>query len=180
MISQTQLDELKKLHEAHIANTFLFTSKILEQRRRISDAQAEILHGLLHDLAANAGNPEPDPTTIAQNAMRQISESIASQSTRSSDFLKETAAAYAEILRLAMGYSADAFVGMQIAGRGAGRINASTTALGNPWMESLISSFESTANLVNGSFKPVMDAVEKSTRAMGGNGKSGAAIKAQR
>ena len=106
MISQTQLDELKKLHKDHIANTFLFTSKVLDQRRRITDAQAEVIHGLLQDLARNkAIDGGKDPALMAQNAMRQLSEGMAKQSARSSDLLKETAAAYAEIMRLAMSYS---------------------------------------------------------------------------
>ncbi len=182
MSAQTQLNELQKLHKDHIANTFLFTSKLLDQRRRISDAQAEVIHGLLNDLAAHAGNQEPgqDPATTAQNAMRQISESFANESTRSSDFFKETVAAYTEILRLAMGYSADTFVGMQTATRDAGRINASTTAVSNPWMESFIKSFESAADLMSSSLKPLMKAAETSARAMGGNNKSGAAGKTPR
>ena len=179
MIPQTQLDELKKLHRDHIANTFLFTSKVLDQRRCISDAQAEVIHGLLNDLAANAGNQEPgqDPTTIAQNAVGQISESFAKGSSRSSDFFKETVAAYAEILHLAMGYSADTFVGMQTATRDTGRINASTAALGNPWMESFMSAFENAAKLASGSFEPMMKAAESTARAMGGSGQSAAAGK---
>lgn len=32
MNSQAQLDELKKLHKNETANTFLFTSKVLDQR----------------------------------------------------------------------------------------------------------------------------------------------------
>ena len=182
MISQNQLDKLKKLHRDHIANTFLFTSEILDQRRHISDAQAEVIHGLLNDLAANAGTQESgqDPATIAQNAMRQIRESFASESSRSSDFFRETVAAYAEILRLAMGYSADTFVGMQTATRDTGRINASTAALGNPWMESFISAFENASKLVNDSFDPVIKAAESTARAMGGSGKPAAKGKSKR
>ncbi len=182
MIPQTQLNELKKLHRDHIANTFLFTSKILEQRRRISDAQADVIDGLLHDLAANAGNLEPghDPATIAQNAMQQISDSFAKQSTRSNDFFKETVAAYAEILRLAAGYSADTFVGMQTATRDSGRINASTAAVNNPWMESFINAFENSAKLMNSGLDPMMKAAESTARAMGGDGRPGTGRKAPR
>ena len=182
MIPQTQLDELKKLHKDHIANTFLFASKVLDQRRHISDAQAEVIHRLLNDLAANADNPASgqDPAAIAQNAMRQISENFVSESARSSDFFNETVAACAEILRLAMGYSADTFVGMQTAARGTGRINASTAALDNPWMESFISAFENAAKLVNSSFEPVMKPAESTTHAMGGSGKPAATGKVPR
>ncbi|TAL99330.1 MAG: hypothetical protein EPN69_00785 [Rhodanobacter sp.] len=182
MNPQTQLDELKKLHKDYIANTFLFTSKVLDQRRHISDAQAEVIHGLLHDLAASAGNPESgqDPAAIAQDAMRKISESFASQSAQSSDFFKETAAAYAEILRLAMGYSADTFVGMQTATHDAGRINASTTAVSNPWMDSFISAFENASEMMSSGLKPMMKAAGSTARAMGASGKSGGAGKAPR
>lgn len=177
MNPQTRLDELKKLHKDFIANTFLFTSKVLDQRRHISDAQAEVIHGLLRDLAASAGRPESaqDPTKIAQDAMRKISESFASESARSSDFFKETAAAYAEILRLAMGYSADTFVGMQTATHDVGRINASTTAVSNPWMESFISAFENAAGLMSSGLDPMMKAAQSAARAMGANGKAGGA-----
>lgn len=182
MMPQNQLDQLKKLHRDYIANTFAFTGKILDQRRHISDAQAEVIHGLLNDLAANTGTQEPgqDPATIAQNAMRKISESVAKGSSRSTDFFKETVAAYAEILRLAMGYSADTFVGMQAATRDAARINASTTVVSNPWMESFINAFESSADLMNSSLDPIMKAAESTAHAMGGGRRPAAMGKAQR
>ncbi|MCW8807849.1 MAG: hypothetical protein OQK79_07025 [Rhodanobacter sp.] len=160
MISQTQLDELKKLHKDHIANTFLFTNKVLDQRRRINDAQAEVIHGLLQDLAKNAAiEGGKDPALMAQNAMRQLSESVAKESARSSDFLKETAAAYAEIMRLTMSYSTDTFVGLQTAGRDAVRTKPSASASDNPWVDTFISTFENAANLMNTGLKPMMGVV---------------------
>ena len=180
MISGTQLDALKKLHKDHIANTFLFTNKVLDQRRRISEAQAEAMHGLLQDLAGMVSEQVgEDPAQVAHNALRRISEAWAGQSARSTEFFGETTGAYAEILRLVMGYSADTFVSMQTAGRQVGQINASTTAVGNPWMESFIDSFENAAELMDTSLKPGMKAAETSARAVGGNGRAGAAGKAR-
>lgn len=182
MIPQTQLDELRKLHKDHIANTFLFTSKVLDQRRHLSDAQAEVIHGLLHDLetSIDTQEAEQDPAMVAQNAMRQISEKFASQSARSIEFFKETVAAYAEFLRLAMNYSADTFVGRQTAAHDAWRINASTMALCNPWMEGLIGCFEDAAHLIDSSLKPVMKVAETSARAASSNGRSASSGKANR
>lgn len=182
MISTAALDELKQVHRNHVANTFLFASKLLDQRRRISDAQVEVIHGLLHDLAAivDDAHQARDPAAIAQNAMRHISEGLASQSERSGDFFRETAASYAEILRLAVDYSADTFAGMQAAGRHAGRTGGSTIAVGNPWMTSFISSFESAADLMNSSIKPMMEAAGTPAGAVVGNGKAATAARTRR
>ena len=178
MISATQLDELKQIHKNHVANTFLFASKLLDQRRRISDAQVEVIHGLLHDLAAsNDGEAGRDPAAMAQQALQQISKSIASQSGRSGELFKETAAAYAEILRLAMAYGSDTFAGLQTASRDAVQLGTPPAKLANPWMDSFLHSFEDATHLVNSGLKPVMAMSESTARAAhaaGGNGKSAA------
>ncbi|MDE1893534.1 MAG: hypothetical protein KGJ96_02475 [Xanthomonadaceae bacterium] len=181
MISTNQLDELKLLHKNHIANTFLFTSKLLDQRRRISDAQVEVIHGLLRDLAASAsGQPAQDPAQMAQQAMQAISESLANQSARSGEFLKETAAAYAEILRLAIAYDSDTFAGLQTAGRDVATFATPPSASANPWMDSFMHSFESAANLMKDGFKPMLAAAESATAAHGADGKSAGAGRAGR
>jgi hypothetical protein len=181
MISQTQLDELKRLHKQHIANTFLFTSKVLDQRRRISDAQAEVMHGLLRDLAGHAtADGGKDPALMAQQALQQLSDSTARQSARSSDFLKETAAAYAEIMRLAMAYSTDTFVGLQTAGRDAARIDPSTSASDNPWVDTFISTFENAASLMSSGLKPMIGAVDSQRHGRAANERSAAGGKAAR
>lgn len=179
MISTTQLDELKMLHKNHIANTFLFTSKLLDQRRRISDAQVEVIHGLLHDLAEGAtGQSGQDPAVIAQKSMQTISESFAKQSARAGELTKETAAAYAEILRLAMAYGGDTFAGLQTASREASKLAAPQPTVANPWMDSFMQSFESATKLMNDGLKPVIAAVESTTRANAAAAKSAGAERA--
>lgn len=184
MISTTQLDELKLLHKNHIANTFLFTSKLLDQRRRISDAQVEVIHGLLHDLAAStSGQPGQDPAVIARQAMQTISESFANQNARSGDLMKETAAAYAEILRLAIAYGGDTFAGLQTASRDAAQLAAPQPVVANPWMDNFMHSFESATRLMNDGFKPIIAAVESTTHAnadSGGRGKPAGAGRASK
>lgn len=181
MISTTQLDELKVLHKNHIANTFLFASKVLDQRRRINDAQVEVMHGLLHDLAGSTGSQQgQDPAAIAQHAAQAISESIANHSVRSGELLKETAAAYAEILRLAIAYGNDTFAGLQTACRDAAQLTAPQPGIGSPWMDGFTRSFENAADMISNGFKPIIDAVESSTQAYiqggrksAGNGRAG-------
>lgn len=181
MISTSQLDELKLLHKNHIANTFLFTSKLLDQRRRINDAQVEVIHGLLHDLAesTNASSGQ-DPTAIAQHAMQTISESFAKQSSRSGDLMKETAAAYAEILRLAMAYGGDTFAGLQTASRDAAQLTAPQPTVANPWMDSFMQSFDKASKMMNEGFKPIMSAVESTTSGNAGAAKAGAADRTEK
>jgi len=182
MISATQMDELKLLHKNHMANTFLFASKLLDQRRRISDAQVEVIHGLLHDLAVSTSSSQAgqDPAVIAQQAMQTISGSIASQSARSGELLKETAAAYAEILRLAIAYGSDTFAGLQTASRDAAQLGAPQSTVANPWMDSFMHSFENATKLMNDGFKPIIAAVESTTRTNVGAGKPAGADRASK
>ena len=146
-----------KLQKNQIANTFLFTSKLLDQRRRISDAQIEVIHGLLHDVAAAANNgASQDPAAMAQHVMQTISQSMAGQSKRSGALAKETAEAYAEILRLVMAYGGDTFAGWQTISRDAAKLNAPSGNAMNPWMDSFMRSFEDAANLLSRGFSPII------------------------
>ena len=173
MIAATQLDELKILHKNHIANTFLFASKLLDQGRRINDAQAEAIHGLLHEVGATTGEEAgKDPTTMAQHAMQKLSENIADQSARSGDLLKETAAIYAEIMRLAIAYGNDTFAGLQTASRSAARVAAPTPSVSNPWMDGFMQAFEQAAELMNRGIKPMLDVAGSTAGTSGSNGKA--------
>lgn len=152
MISTTQLDELKKLHKDHISNTFLFTSKVLDQYKRMSDAHAEVLHGMLRDFSVTSALNGNDPTALAQEAMSLITRNFANHSSRSGSFINETAAAYAEIMRLVVQYGTDSFVGAQSIGRSVtdGAL-LQPQNLQNAWMAPFMSAFQNAANMMNAS-----------------------------
>ena len=149
MISTTQLDELKKLHKDHIANTFLFTSKVLDQYKRMSDAHAEVLHGMLRDFSMTSALNGNDPTALAQEAMSLITRNFANQSNRSGNFISETAAAYAEIMRLVVQYGTDSFVGAQSVSRSAtDSASLQPQNLQNAWMAPFMNAFQNAASMM--------------------------------
>lgn len=149
MFSTPQLDELKKLHKNHIANTFLFTSKVLDQYKRITDAHAEAMHGMLRDFSAASAFDGSDPMALTQNAINLITKGLATQGDRSSNFISETAAAYAEIMRLVVEYGNDTFAGLQSASRSAtAQGSTSPQSLQNAWVAPFMSAFQNAANLM--------------------------------
>ena len=139
----------EKLHKDHIANTFLFTSKVLDQYKRMSDAHAEVLHGMLRDFSVTSALNGNDPTALAQEAMTLITKGFANQSGRSGNFINETAAAYAEIMRLVVQYGTDSFVGAQSVSRSAtDTASLQPQSLQNAWMAPFMSAFQNAANMM--------------------------------
>lgn len=162
MISTIQLEELKKLHKDHIANTFLFTSKVLDQYKRMSDAHAEVLHSMLRDFSVVSALNGNDPMALAQEAMSLITKSFANQSNRSGNFINETAAAYAEIMRLVVQYGTDSFIGAQSVSRSATDGAAlQPQNLQNAWIAPFMSAFQNAASMMTagmGSFAAMQPA----------------------
>ena len=151
MISTVQLDALKKLHQDHIAHTFLFTAKVLEQHRRISDVQLEVLHGVLRDFSTAATLDGFDPLALVRNAVSQITRSLVNQNERSSTYIGETAGAYAEIMRLIVDYANDSFAGVSCTRDEIGALGAGLSArLQDAWTTSFVNAFQGAVNLMTG------------------------------
>ena len=150
MISTSQLDELRKLHKDHIANTFLFTSKILEQHKRITDAQADALHAWIREASTSLASASNDPASFTQDAVDRITKAVASHNSRATNVMAEAAAAYAEIMRLVVEYGNDSFAGFQNAGRALGAGGTSPAGdFQNAWSAPFMGAFESAAKLMS-------------------------------
>ncbi len=151
MISTVQLDALKKLHHDHIAHTFLFTAKVLEQYRRITDVQVEVLHGVLCDFSTVAAMDGVDPLALARNAAGQITRSLVNQNERSGTYMAETAGAYAEIMRLIVDYANDSFAGVSCTRNEIGALGGGLSAqLQDAWTASFVNAFQGAVNLMTG------------------------------
>lgn len=151
MISTVQIDALKKLHQDHIAHTFLFTTRVLEQYRRITDAQVEVLHSVLRNFSTAAPIDGVDPLILARNAMSQIIRALGNPNGDSGTYIGETAAAYAEIMRLIVDYANDSFVG---ASRTLDEIGSfgrdMSTNLQDAWTSSFVDTFQGAVSLMTG------------------------------
>ena len=168
MISSTQLDQLQKLHKDHIANTFLFTAKVLEQYKRISDAHTEAMHSMLRDMAAVAKLEGGDPAALAQNAMAQATRALTAQGARASTAASEMATAYAEILRLVVEYGNDSFTGTQDAGR---TLGAAGSTLPDAWSAPWTSAFETMLKMMGDNIAALGGAGSGKNEASRGNRK---------
>ncbi len=114
MFSETQIEELQKLHTAHIANTFLFAGKILDQQRRITDAQTDALHEALVQMAkTNAFDPQQDPTAMVKNAVTTFSSGLSGHNSRVNHLVGSMADAYMSIMNMALEYGNDTFTHFQ-------------------------------------------------------------------
>lgn len=130
MFSEIQIKELQKLHKAHIANTLLFAGKILDQQRRITDAQVDALHETLMELAgSNVFDPQQDPASMAQHVMTSLTAGLSGQSSRANNLSGNIADAYRSIMAMAMEYGNDTFTHFQ---NMAGKSNASASASSLP------------------------------------------------
>jgi len=84
--------------------------------------------------------------------MNLITRNFSNHSTRSGNFISETAAAYAEIMRLVVQYGTDSFVGAQSIGRSitdGGSLQPQS--LQNAWMAPFMSAFQNAANMMGAS-----------------------------
>ena len=151
MISTVQIDALKQLHQDHIAHTFLFTTRVLEQYRRITDAQVEVLHSVLRNFSTAAPIDGVDPLILARNAMGQITRALVNPNGHSSTYIGETAAAYAEIMRLIVDYANDSFVGASRTRDEIGPFGRGlSTSLQDAWTSSFVEAFKGAVSLMTG------------------------------